>query len=93
LFFDISLNRYLSGFGGNGFGIGLGLVLGTGAGVKFTPGVVPVESLLARLVGTGLFLETLPARVVWQLVAKFIYKAEANKSHIAFFFIVYYSDI
>jgi hypothetical protein len=60
----------MGGFGGGGFGIGLGLVLGTGAGVKLTPGVVPVESLLPELTGTGLFLAIGPAlRVLHPLIS------------------------
>ena len=52
---------YIGGLGGNGLGTGFGLVLGTGDGVKLRPGVVPVESLLAVFVGTGLFAAIDPA--------------------------------
>ena len=55
------MSIYIGGLGGCGLGMGLGLTLGTGAGVKLTPGVVPVESLLLALTGTGLFLAIGPA--------------------------------
>ena len=51
----------MGGLGGNGLGIGLGLTLGTGVGVSLTLGVVPLESVLTPLAGTGLFLATGPA--------------------------------
>ncbi|QJD97443.1 hypothetical protein HH214_16975 [Mucilaginibacter robiniae] len=47
--------------GGGGFGIGFGRVLGIGDGANLGVGVVPVESLLAVLIGTGEFLLTLVA--------------------------------
>lgn len=58
----------MGGLGGNGLGTGFGLVLGTGEGVNLTPGEVPVESLLAALVGTGLFCAIGPALRVLQPV-------------------------
>lgn len=78
---------YIGGLGGNGFGTGLGLTLGTGAGVSFTPGEVPVESLLAALVGTGLFLSTVPERRVLHPSVTDIVIAAAKQSHKASFFI------
>jgi hypothetical protein len=49
-------SAYIGGLGGTGFGVGLGRLFGTGAGVMLTPGVVPVESLLAALDGEGISL-------------------------------------
>ncbi|WP_345951027.1 hypothetical protein ABDD95_06150 [Mucilaginibacter sp. PAMB04274] len=53
---------YMGGLGGSGSGIGLGRTLGTGEGVSLAVGVVPVESLLKLLAGTGLFFATFPVR-------------------------------
>jgi hypothetical protein len=55
-------------------------VLGTGDGVKLTPGVVPVESLLAVFVGTGLFAATGPAFRVLQPVDRPIVNIAARQS-------------
>ncbi|WP_198171396.1 hypothetical protein [Mucilaginibacter aquatilis] len=52
-------SNYIGGSGGGGFGTGLGLLFGTGAGVSFGVGDVPLESALAGLAGTGLFLSNL----------------------------------
>jgi hypothetical protein len=56
----------MGGLGGCGLGMGLGRTLGTGAGVNFARGVVPVESLLTPLGGTGLFLAMPPVRLALQ---------------------------
>lgn len=66
-------------------GTGLGLAFGTGAGVSLTPGEVPVESLLETLVGTGLFLSTVPARRVLHPSATDMVVAAAKSHKVNFF--------